>query len=52
MMDVTLSPNRDEIFDFAVEREVLQPAATIMSESPATMTEVRASGSLIQGGEM
>ena len=52
MMDVTLSPNWDETFDFAVEREAAQPADTIMSESPATTTEVRASGSLIQVGEM
>ena len=51
-MDATLSPNWDESFDLAVEREGAQPAATTMSESPATVAEVRAPGSLIQVGEM
>jgi hypothetical protein len=52
MMDDTFSPNWVETVDLAVEREAAQPAATIMSESPATITEVRPSGSPIQVGEM
>jgi hypothetical protein len=52
MMDDIFSPNWDETFDLAVEGEAAQPAATIMSESPVTIAEVRVSGSLIQVGEM
>ena len=51
-MNDILSSNLEKIVDLAAGTEMAQPAATIMSESPATVSEMTVFGSLPYVGLM